>query len=94
MIKEELKKIWKPGTVFVLIFLGFAFYKMFLEFYIEYFPNGPYAAGSFQIGAEMVQKYGTALSQEEMEQVKAGLPDLYEEAGRYIKEFNLAKSMG
>lgn len=94
MIGEELKKIWKPGMVLVLIVLGFVFYKMFLEFYIEYFPNGPYAAGSFQIGVKMVQEYGTALSQEEMEQVKNSLTDLYEEVDRYIKEFDLAKKHG
>ena len=45
MIREELKKIWRPKMVLILIFLGFVFYTMFLEFYIRYFPNGPQAMG-------------------------------------------------
>lgn len=94
MMKEELKKIWKFRMVVILIFLGFLFYTMFLEFYIKYFPNGPYAIGVFQVGKKVVEEYGTSLSFEEMEEVKAGLPKLYQEADRCIQELELAKKHG
>ena len=46
MLKEEMKKIWRPGILAVLILLGFVYYTMYLEFYIQYFPNGPEYKGS------------------------------------------------
>ena len=32
MFREEFRKIWRPGMIFVLIVLGFIYYTMFLEF--------------------------------------------------------------
>lgn len=94
MIREELKKIWKLKMVFILIFLGFVFYTMFLEFHIQHFPNGPQSMGVFDISKDMVEKYGTSLSLEEIEKVKRTVPELYQEADRYLQELDLAKKHG
>lgn len=94
MTREELKKIWKPKWVLILIFLGFIFYTMFLEFYIEYFPNGPQAMGIFQVSKRMVEQYGTSLSRTEIEELKAELPRLYQEADQDIREFDLTRKHG
>ncbi|MBD5555654.1 MAG: hypothetical protein HDQ95_10045 [Roseburia sp.] len=94
MLREELKKIWRPGMILLLVFLGCVFYSMFLEFYIRYFPNGPHAVGVFQVGAELVERYGTSLSKEEAAELEQELPKLYERADMYVKGFELAKKYG
>lgn len=63
MIREEMKKIWRPGMLLSLVILGLVFYTMFLEFYIKHFPNGPYNTGVVEISAQLIQKYGTSISE-------------------------------
>lgn len=94
MLKEELKKIWRPGMVLLLVLLGYVYYIMFLEFYIKYFPNGPHAAGIFQVAAELVEQYGTSLSAEEAAEWEQELPKMYERADLYVKGFEPAKKYG
>lgn len=94
MIREELKKIWRPGMIGILLLMGAIYYTMFMEFYIRYFPNGPQAEGVFQVSANLVEQYGTSLSIEEMEEVKEGLSQLYREADGYILEFSIAQEHG
>lgn len=94
MLREELKKIWRPGMLVLLAVLGLVFYTMFLEFYIRYFPNGPHQEGIYQVGIRLVKEYGAYLSPEEAGKVEAGLPALYEEADGYLQSFALASSHG
>lgn len=94
MIREELKKIWRPGMIGVLLLLGAIYYTMFMEFYIRYFPNGPQAEGIFQVSAGLVEKYGTSLSIGEMEEAKADFSKLYSEADGYIRKLPLAQEHG
>lgn len=97
MIREELKKIWRPGVVLALIIIGFVFYTMYLEFYINVFPEnygGPNGRGVLQVSGEWVEKYGTSLSVQEMEKIKEGLPGLELEADRYVREYEAAGKHG
>ncbi|MCM1468223.1 MAG: hypothetical protein NC086_08755 [Alistipes sp.] len=94
MMKEELKKIVRPGMIGILLVMGFIYYTMFMEFYIRYFPNGPQAEGIFDVSAGLVGQYGASLSENEIEEVKKGLLELYGEADRYIGEFSLSREHG
>lgn len=94
MIREELKKIWRPGMIGIFLLLGAIYYTMFMEFYIRYFPNGPQAEGIFQVSAGLVEKYGTSLSIGEMEEAKAEFSELYSEADGYIRGLALAQEHG
>lgn len=94
MLREELKKIWRPGMLVVLLLLGFVFYNMYLSFYIKYFPNGPQLAGELQVAKEWVAEYGTTLESEEIDDIKAGLPALYAEADAYVANFSRSRQYG
>ncbi len=95
MIREELKKIWRPGMLVLLLLLGFVFYTIYLSFYIKYFPNSPQFAGEFQVAKEWVQEYGTSLEpEEETEIINVKLPELETEANRYMAQNELCQKYG
>ncbi len=94
MITEEMKKIWRPGMVLSLFVLGFVFYSMFLEFYIDYFPNGSQNSGIFEESRELVETYGTRISAKEMDAYEAKLPVLHKEADRFVRESEIGKKHG
>lgn len=95
MIREELKKIWRPGILAVLLLLGFVFYTMYLSFYIKYFPNSPQYSGEFQVAEEWVREYGTSLEpEEETEIVNMKLPELEADANRYVAQNELCQKYG
>lgn len=93
-MKEELKKIVRPGMIGILLVMGVIYYTMFMEFYIRYFPNGPQAEGIFDVSAKLAGQYGASLSENEIAEVKKGLSELYGEADRYIGEFSLSREHG
>ena len=82
MIKEEIKKIWRPGIIAVLILTGAVFYAMFLNFYVQYFPNGPQMDGLMRTAEQWAEEYGTSLSPDEAAKAKAAYPKLIAEADR------------
>lgn len=94
MMREELKKIWKPGRILLLLLLGYLFYMLFLEFYINYYFTDPVSEGMLIVSEELIDRYGTSLSEEEMAEVKESWPSLLEEADMCVKGFELAKKYG
>lgn len=59
IIGYELKKIWQPGTLFIVALLSSLFYFLFLSFDIEYFPNGHPATEDVALSKELLQRYGS-----------------------------------
>ena len=94
MIKEEIKKIWRPGIIAVLILTGAVFYAMFLNFYVQYFPNGPQMDGLMRTAEQWAEEYGTSLSPDEAAKAKAAYPKLIAEADRYTASNSLFKEHG
>lgn len=94
MLREELKKIWRPGILIAIVFFGVVFYWMFLQFSISYFPNGPYNEELFRIASEMVDTYGTSLEAEAFEEFAATLSELEAEADEYILANAVAQEYG
>lgn len=91
MLLEEMKKIWRPGIVAILILMGFIFYHLYLSFNIDYFPNGPQYEGEFEVTKGWIEKYGTSLQDEEAEEIKKTLPKLNKEADEYVKSYDLCQ---
>ena len=94
MLKEEMKKIWRPGILAVLILLGFVYYTMYLEFYIQYFPNGPEYKGIYQVAADWVKRFGTTLEPEEEAEAAREIPALESEASGYLSVNPVARQYG
>lgn len=97
MIREELKKIWRPWNIFSLVVLGFVFYTMFLEFCINDFPEnyGGYAGrGVLAVSSELVKTYGTSLSEQEQKEMKSTRSALIQETEGYIQSNKIGKKYG
>lgn len=94
MLKEELKKIWRPGILGILAVLGFVFYTLFLQFYIQYFPNGPEYEGLYRTARELVETYGPSLSADEIRMAEADRLALYAEAEVSMASNDLFKKHG
>ena len=94
MLWQEMKKIWRPSMIAVLLILGFVFYHTFLSFFVHYFPNGPYFDGLYRIAGQWVQTHGPVLSAEAEAQEKAGLAPLEAEADKLVAANPLAQQYG
>lgn len=73
LLWEELKKIWRPGVLGILVVLGALYYLLFPSFYVEYFCNGPTAQAEFDLAAEWLPRYGPTLEPEELPGLEAQL---------------------
>lgn len=73
LFAQELRKIWRPGVLGVLLLLGLLYYYLFPSFFIEYFCNGPTARASFDLSAGWVEQYGPTMEPEERQQLDGQL---------------------
>ena len=94
MIWEELKKIWRPGTVLAVLLLGFVYDTLFLAFYTTDSPFDQEAAGMVQVCSDLVQTYGTDLSEEAFTQFQADIPALHKQADQYVSQSRIGKKYG
>lgn len=83
LLLQELKKIWHPVILAVIVLLGVIYYFLFPEFYIQYFNNGDSAEASFSLSAEWAKKYGSTLEADERAELDA---QLAEEQTRFAEE--------
>lgn len=81
---NELKKILTWKMLVLLIFINSVLYFMLIEFNIENFPNGS-GIYSYEMGIEMIEKYGTTMDKDEFIDFKNTYALLVEEADDYLK---------
>ena len=82
---NELKKILTWKMLLLLIFVNSVLYFFLIEFHIEHFPNGRPALDSYNIGIEMIEKYGTHMDEEEFLDFKEIYDSQVKEADQYLQ---------
>ncbi|MCG7334455.1 hypothetical protein MHZ95_04060 [Sporosarcina sp. ACRSM] len=82
---NELKKILTWKMLFLLVLLNSVLYFFLIEFDIEHFPNGRPALDSYNIGIEMIEKYGTHMDEEEFLDFKQAYDEQVKEADQYLQ---------
>lgn len=85
IILQEIKKIFHPVMLLLLILINMLMYYIFIDFDISVFPNGRPATDVYHIGIEMVGKYGHELDEEELEDFKKVLQQETKKADEYIQ---------
>lgn len=75
VLKMELKKIWKPKILLIIVVIGFLFGFLFLEFPLTYFPNGHPAVEQYQLMQDWTKKYGVEMNSEEYKDALQKLKD-------------------
>lgn len=73
VLKMELQKIWKPKLLLIIAVMGLLFGFLFLEFPLNYFPNGHPALEQYQLMEDWRDKYGVEMDKEEYEDALEGL---------------------
>ncbi|QED46639.1 ABC transporter permease [Cytobacillus dafuensis] len=90
IIWQEMKKIFNPVMLLILVLINMLMYYIFIDFDISVFPNGRPATDHYHIGIEMVEKYGHELDEIELKDFKEVLQQEIKKADEYIqsdKEF-------
>lgn len=64
---HELKKIFTWRMILLLLFVNTILFFLLIEFHITYFPNGRPALDLYNVGVEMVEKYGVDMKEEEFQ---------------------------
>ncbi|MEK5038507.1 hypothetical protein [Sporosarcina sp. FSL K6-3457] len=82
---NELKKILTWKILLLLVLVNSVLYYLLIQFDIEHFPNGRPALDSYNIGIEMIEKYGTQMDEEEFLDFKEVYDAQVKEADLYIK---------
>lgn len=85
IILQEMKKIFRPVMLLLLVIINGLMYYMFIDFDIKVFPNGRPATDVYNISVEMVEKYGHELDEGELEDFKAVLQQEIKKADNYIQ---------
>lgn len=65
LLRWELKKIWRPGILVMLLILGAMYYYVRPSFYIRHFANGPNAQAELDFSMEWAEKYGPTMEPQE-----------------------------
>ncbi|MGN7387018.1 hypothetical protein [Sporosarcina sp. SAFN-015] len=81
---NELKKIFTWKTMLLLLFINSVLYFLLIEFDIKHFPNGS-AVYSYNIGVEMVEKYGVTMDENEFTDFSNMYAEKVEETNRYLE---------
>lgn len=65
VLKMEFKKIWNLKILLIIAVMGLLFGFLFLEFPLNYFPNGPQCEQQYKLMHEWTKKYGTTMDKTE-----------------------------
>jgi hypothetical protein len=75
----ELKKIWSPALLLIIVAACAVMYYIFLYFNIEYFPNGHPGTERHAWIVQMIERYGTTLEPDEFDEWYAQYGELTNE---------------
>lgn len=70
IIIHEIRKLFGPKMVLMLVSLNVVFYLLFMQFYFQYFPNGRPELDMYRLSIEMKHKFGTHMDETEFKQFK------------------------
>lgn len=90
MIINEIKKILNWKVILALFLVNAILYFLLIDFHIKHFPNGRPALDSYNIGIEMIEKYGTNMDESELADFKKTYSNQVKDADQLLqsrKEF-------
>lgn len=84
LLSFEMKKIWSPLIIAVLLVLGIVYGYLFLSFSLTNFPHGHPMIEQYDLIKSWTARYGTTMDVGERLDAEQGLSSLYSEAKEYI----------
>lgn len=87
LLRWELKKIWRPGLLMAITFIGVVFYQVRTGFYLEYFNTGDnWGAARVQLASDWLDTYGDTIEPEERPGLDAQLAELKGEFAQQVAQ--------
>ncbi|MCY6958382.1 hypothetical protein [Clostridium brassicae] len=90
---NELKKIFNLKNILVLLLINVALYFLFVEFDIEYFPNGRPENDAYRIGVSIINEKGNNLKDEDTNYLCKMKENMRKKANDYLKNNEKAKKL-
>lgn len=94
VIINEIKKLFSVKTILVLALITFIISKMFIGFWIKYFPNGYPGTQIFNLSVDMLGKYGTTIEENEFKEFEKETALREKEADEYLVKDKDAQKLG
>ena len=94
LLFQEIKKIFHPIIIGILIIFGLVYYVLFSSFYIQYYVNGSGAQATFDLAKEWSEKYGNTLEEEEFEKIVVQLDDEKQQFTEMLTNIQMATDNG
>lgn len=94
LLKYELKKIWNPPLVLIILLLGSLYFFLFCSFYTQYFNNGGAAEAAFETAAGWAEKYGSTMEPAERAELDGQLDAEYARFASFVKSYARAGEYG
>ncbi|WP_165053441.1 MULTISPECIES: hypothetical protein [unclassified Adlercreutzia] len=69
----EMRKIWRPGLIVVIVALGLAYWVTVASFDLRYLNNGPYFQADAALAEGWLEEFGLTMEPEERAQLDARL---------------------
>lgn len=91
IIWQEMKKIFRPIMLIMLILINLLMYYIFIDFDISYFANGRPAKDYYEISSEMIEDYGRKLDEKEYDDFKQAYQEALDRADAYIQKLDEAQ---
>ena len=87
LLRWELKKIWRPGLLLAIAFIGAVFYQVRTGFYLEYFNSGSsWGAAQVQLASGWLETYGNTIEPQERPGLEDQLAELKAEFARQVAQ--------
>ncbi len=83
IIFNEIKKIFRPVNVAIIILITAVIWFLFMTFNIENFPNGS-DKYIYDVSVKILNEYGTSMDKEEFEDLKKYREKRAKEASEYL----------
>lgn len=84
ILLNEMKKILNWKMIILLVIMNSLLYFLLIDFHIKHFPNGRPELDSYNIGVEMVNKYGVEMDEGEFQDFKMIYDAQIQEANAYL----------
>lgn len=94
LLLQEVKKIWNPLIVMIIMVFGLIYYVLFSSFYIQYYINGSENQAAFDLASEWSLKYENTLEYNEYEEIVRQLEDEKLLFANQLKDIPLAVENG
>lgn len=82
----ELKKIWTPGSIIMLVGAAALYYWLYGYGPVQNFPNGTEAALNLELALEWRERFGSAIDVDELAQIDADFDAARAEFARDVSE--------